>query len=39
MPLPASHRTATEMQDSILRERHKALQKLEMRENKAEGMR
>lgn len=34
-----SRRTATEMQDSILRERHKALQKLEMRENKAEGMR
>lgn len=34
-----SRRTATEMQDSILRERHKALQKLEIRENKADGTR
>lgn len=32
-----SRRTATEMQDSLLRERHKALQKIEMRENKADG--
>ena len=28
-------RTATEMQDSVLRERHKKLQKIEMRENKS----
>lgn len=34
-----SRRTATEMQDSILRERHKTLQKLEIRENKADGTR
>ena len=34
-----SRRTATEMQDSLLRERHKALQKIEMRENKADGTR
>ena len=34
-----SRRTATEVQDSILRERHKALQKLEIRENKADGTR
>ena len=34
-----ARRTATEMQDSILRERHKALQKLEIRENKADGTR
>ena len=32
-----SRRTATEMQDSLLREWHKALQKIEMRENKADG--
>lgn len=32
-----SRRTATEIQDSLLRERHNALQKLEMRENKAGG--
>ena len=30
-----AHRTATEMQDSVLRERHKALQGIEMKENKA----
>ena len=29
-------RTATEMQDSVLRERHKRLQRIEMRENKAD---
>ncbi len=34
-----SRRTATEMQDSLLRERHNALQKLEMRENKVGGTR
>lgn len=34
-----SRRTATEMQDSLFRERHKALQKIEMRENKADGTR
>ena len=34
-----SRRTATEMQDSLLRERHTALQKLEMRENKVGGTR
>ncbi|MDC2222725.1 hypothetical protein [Bacteroides thetaiotaomicron] len=34
-----SRRTATEMQDSLLRERHKALQKIEMRKNKADGIR
>ena len=34
-----SRRTATEMQDSLLRERHKALQKIEMRKNKADGTR
>ena len=34
-----SRRTATEMQDSLLRERHKALQKIEIRENKADGTR
>lgn len=34
-----SRRTATEMQDSILRERHKTLQNLEIRENKADGTR
>ena len=34
-----SRRTATEMQDSLLRERHKTLQKIEMRENKADGTR
>lgn len=28
-------RTATEMQDSVLRERHKRLQRIEMRENKS----
>lgn len=31
-----ARRTATEMQDSVLRERHKRLQKVEIRENKAE---
>ena len=31
-----SHRTATEMQDSVLKERHKRLQEVEIRENKAE---
>ena len=31
-----ARRTATEMQDSVLRERHKGLQKVEIRENKAE---
>lgn len=34
-----SRKTATEMQDSLLRERHKALQKIEIRENKADGTR
>lgn len=29
-----AHRTATEMQDSVLRQRHKLLQEGEMRENK-----
>lgn len=29
-------RAATEMQDSVLRERHKRLQRIEMRENKAD---
>ncbi|WP_026367334.1 hypothetical protein [Bacteroides sp. 14(A)] len=29
-----THRTATEMQDSVLRQRHKLLQEGEMRENK-----
>ena len=29
-------RTATEMQDSVLRERHKRLQRIEMRETKAD---
>ena len=29
-------RTATQMQDSVLRERHKRLQEVEIRENKAE---
>lgn len=29
-------RTATEMQDSVIRERHKRLQEVEIRENKAE---
>lgn len=31
-----ARRTATEMQDSVLRERHKRLQEVEIRENKAE---
>lgn len=30
-----ARRTATEMQDSVLRERHKALQEVEMREKRA----
>lgn len=32
-----ARRTATEMQDSVLRQRHKTLQKVEMRENKTGG--
>lgn len=31
-----ARRTATEMQDSVLKERHKRLQEVEIRENKAE---
>lgn len=31
-----ARRTATEMQDSVLKERHKRLQEIEIRENKAE---
>ncbi len=34
-----ARRTATEMQDSVLKERHKRLQEVEKRENKAEGPR
>lgn len=31
-----AQRTATEIQDSVLRERHRALQEVEMRENEAD---